>query len=67
MLCLTLALIAQLPPKPNLNPSWLKDAAKAAGGVAANKLSPAKKKVPATPGTPQAAAATKVRFLLEEF
>jgi len=49
----------KLPPKPNLNPSWLKDAAKAAGGVAAAKLSPAKKKVAETPGTPQAEAVPK--------
>ena len=45
-----------MPAKPNLNPSWLKDAAKAAN---ADKKSPAKKKVgAATPGTPTAAANT---------
>jgi len=43
----------KLPAKPNLNPGWLKDAAKAIGGSPqVDKKSPVKKKVVATPSTP---------------
>ena len=50
--------VNQVPPKPNLNPGWLKDAAKEAAKTTTDKKSPLKKKV--APTTPASAAKVEI-------
>ena len=50
--------VHQVPPKPNLNPGWLKDAAKEAAKTTTDKKSPLKKK--AAPTTPASAAKVEI-------